>query len=77
MCQNHFKLLTTIVRSPVTIELLGITPFTTVPAPIIQLSPIVVFLRIITPAPIHTLFPILTSPVLNPVVFPLTSKQWS
>lgn len=43
---------------PTAIELAGILLFTTLPAPIVTLSPIVTPGRILAPAPIHTLLPI-------------------
>jgi hypothetical protein len=46
---------------PAAIQLAGISPVTILPAPMIELSPIIVPLRITEFIPIHTLHPIITS----------------
>ena len=50
----------TLAGFPTTKEFEGISFVTTLPAPIIALSPIDTSGRIILPEPIHTFFPILT-----------------
>ena len=54
--------MTILAGLPIITEFSGNLPRTTLPAPTIQLSPIVVFGRIVQLSPINTLLPIFTFP---------------